>query len=243
MLQDFGYVVKPTGTDSPPQNSGAKIYNNTLAVKVCTLLYGSGLPAKFWSNALLHAIYLHNRLVHSMTNKTPFEGWHGHKPDVTRLKTFGSCVCVKRTESRCSKLNHHDFTVIFLGYRATDQNVFYLDTSSSVVKSCHRAVFDKTWYLQPSRPPAAQLLYDLGLEADSSFINLDGPLHPTSIGTIAPITVSWPPSPLDLPLPKKPPLIASLPCSPFVWLNNPTPSRPLQLEFTLRLPMGLPLPT
>jgi hypothetical protein len=45
MLQDFGYVVEPTGADSPSQNGGAKIYNNTLAVKVCTLLYGSGLPA------------------------------------------------------------------------------------------------------------------------------------------------------------------------------------------------------
>ncbi len=99
MLQDFGYVVKPTGVDSPSQNGGTKIYNNTLAVKVCTLLYGSGLPAKFWSAALLHAVYLHIRLVHSMTNKTPFKGWHGHKPDVTCLKTFGSRVCVKRTGS------------------------------------------------------------------------------------------------------------------------------------------------
>ncbi len=93
MLQDFGYVVEPTGADSPSQNGGTEIYNNTLAVKVRTLLYGSGLPAEFWSAALLHTVYLHNRLVHSsMTNRTPFEGWHGHKPDVTRLKTFGSHV-------------------------------------------------------------------------------------------------------------------------------------------------------
>jgi hypothetical protein len=99
MLQEFGYVVEPTGADSPSQNGGAEIYNNTLAVKVCTLLYGSGLPAKFWSAALLHTVYLHNRLVHSMTNKTPLEGWHGHKPNVTHLKTFRSCVCAKRMGS------------------------------------------------------------------------------------------------------------------------------------------------
>jgi hypothetical protein len=47
MLHKFGYVVEPTGADSPSQNGGAEIYNNTLAVKVRTLLYGSGLPAKF----------------------------------------------------------------------------------------------------------------------------------------------------------------------------------------------------
>jgi hypothetical protein len=67
MLDKFGYVVKPTGADSPLENGGVEIYNNTLAVKVRTLLYGPGLPAKFWSAALIHAIYLHNRLVHSAT--------------------------------------------------------------------------------------------------------------------------------------------------------------------------------
>jgi hypothetical protein len=47
MSPDFGYVVKPTGADSPSQNGGAERYNGTLAVKVRTLLYGSGLPAEF----------------------------------------------------------------------------------------------------------------------------------------------------------------------------------------------------
>jgi hypothetical protein len=112
MLSEFGYVVEPTGADSPSQNGGAEIYNNTLAVKVRTLLYGSGLSAKSWSAALLHAVYLHNRLVHSATNKTPYEGWYGRKPDVTHLKTFGSRVCVKRTGSRRCKLDRHDFTGI-----------------------------------------------------------------------------------------------------------------------------------
>ena len=41
----------------------------------------------------------------------------------------------------------------------------YLDTTSGIVKTCHHAVFDEAWYLQPTRPPAAQLLYDLGIEA------------------------------------------------------------------------------
>ena len=69
MLHEFGYVVKPTVADSPLQNGGAEIYNNTLAVKVWTLLYGSGLLAKFWFAALLHAVYLHNRPFHPATHK------------------------------------------------------------------------------------------------------------------------------------------------------------------------------
>jgi hypothetical protein len=32
------------------------------------------------------------------------------------------------------------------------------------VKSTHHAIFDEAWYLQPRRPPFAQMLYDIGLE-------------------------------------------------------------------------------
>jgi hypothetical protein len=45
--KEFQYVVKPTGLDCPSQNGAAKINNDKLAIKVRTLLYGSGLPAKF----------------------------------------------------------------------------------------------------------------------------------------------------------------------------------------------------
>jgi hypothetical protein len=194
MLDDFGYVVEPTGADSPSQNGCAEIYNNTLAVRVRTLLYGSGLPAKFWSVALLHAVYLHNQLVHSAINTTPYEAWYGRKPDVTHLKTFGYWICVKRTGSRQCKLDRHNFTGITLGYSATDQNIMYLNLDSGIVKSCHHAIFDEAWYLQPMQPPAAQLLYDLGLESETDFVLLDGPLHPTPPGTIEPLSAPWPPS-------------------------------------------------
>ncbi len=100
LLAEFNYVIEQTGADSPSQNGAAEIYNNTLAVKVRTLLYGSGLPAKFWSAALVHAAYLHNCLVHSAINKTPYEAWCGRKPDVTNLRLFGARVCVKRTGVR-----------------------------------------------------------------------------------------------------------------------------------------------
>ncbi len=44
------------------------------------------------------------------------------------------------------------------------------------------------------QPLAAQLLYDLGLKAKTDFVLLDGPLHPTLIGTILPVLVPWPPA-------------------------------------------------
>jgi hypothetical protein len=118
MLQHkFHYVVEPTGSDCPSQNGAAEINNDKLTVKVRTLLYGSGLPAKFWSAALVHSVYLHNRLVHFAINMTPYEAWYGQQPDVSNLKTFGSRVCVKAPGQRHCKLDCHDYTGIFLGYR------------------------------------------------------------------------------------------------------------------------------
>jgi hypothetical protein len=155
LLWDFHYTLEPTGVDSPSQNGAAEVYNNKFAVRIRTLLYGSGLPAKFWSAALLHSVYFHNRLVHAKTKVTPFEGYFGTKPDLSNLKVFVSRVCVKCSGDRHGKLNCNDFTGIFLGFTATDHNDSYLDLDSGIVKRSHHAIFDEAWYLQPNQLPAA----------------------------------------------------------------------------------------
>ena len=66
-------------------------------------------------------------------------------------------------------MDRHDFTGIFVGYTATDDNIKYIDVDSGLVKSNHHAVFDEAWYLQPTRPPIAQLLYDMGMETEDQF--------------------------------------------------------------------------
>jgi hypothetical protein len=75
LLRKHKYVIEPTDADSPSQNGAVEIYNAKLAVRTCTLLFGSGLPAKYWLLALIHYVYLHNRLVHIITQKTPFEAF------------------------------------------------------------------------------------------------------------------------------------------------------------------------
>jgi hypothetical protein len=120
-------------------------------------------------------------------------------------------VCVKQAGTRRGKLDHNDFTGIFVGYTAADQNVKYIDLTTGLVKTSHYAQFDEAWYLQPSRPPAAQLIYDLGHELDNegsnkdpayqipieitppAFFN-DAPLPPTAPAT--PAKKDWRPPPV-----------------------------------------------
>jgi len=71
----------------------------------------------------------------------------------------------------------------------------YLDTTSGIVKTCHHAVLDEAWYLQPTRPPAAQLLYDLSVEAEEESVSIHGPIQLTPKGTITLIKIPWPPLP------------------------------------------------
>lgn len=79
---------------------------------------------------------------------------------MSRLKVFGARVCLKVMGKRHAKLDRHNFSGIFVGYTATDDNIKYIDTKNGALKTSHHAVFDKARYLQQARPPIAQLLYD-----------------------------------------------------------------------------------
>ncbi len=78
----------------------------------------------------------------------------------------------------------------------------YLDLDLGLVKQSHHAQFDKAWFIQDSHPPAAQLLYNLGMEPDGNTysemdviapdIESDFPLPET----IKPIQIPWPPTSL-----------------------------------------------
>ena len=127
MLQDYQYKVDPTGTDLPLQNGGFEQFNQTIGATIRGLLYDSSLPATIWSYAVVHAVSIHNRLVHSQTKRNPYEALTGTKPDMRHLRVIESRVCVQQTGERQAKLDCHDFNGLFLGDTATDQNVIYSD--------------------------------------------------------------------------------------------------------------------
>ena len=138
-----GYIVEPTGADDPSHNGGAESWNGTFAVTVQALLYGAGLSAVYWSAALVHAVLLHNRWVHLVTQRTPYEAWYRSRPNIKRLRMFGARVCVKHSGKRQAKLDKHRFKGIFIGYSTTIANVRYLDLQSGLEKTCGHTAFDE----------------------------------------------------------------------------------------------------
>ena len=144
-LADHNYIIEPTGPDAAVQNSSVERFNGSFAEITRSLLYGAGLPAIYCSSALVHAAFLLNLRCHSRTKKTPFESWNGKRPNLKRLKTFGSRVCVKQSGDRRSKLDKHDFTGIFIESTSTDRNIRYIDVTTTAVKNATHAVFDEAW--------------------------------------------------------------------------------------------------
>jgi hypothetical protein len=45
---------------------------------------------KYWSAALVHAVYLHNCLVHLATSNTPFKYYYIMKPDLEYINSLSA---------------------------------------------------------------------------------------------------------------------------------------------------------
>src|SRR6266849_9770659 len=98
-LQDWchskGMKIQMTAPYSPSQNGVAERMNRTLVELARAMLTGSQLPEFLWEQAVAHAAYIRNRS-YTIANRdrTPYEAWHGNKPNVTHLREFGTPVWV-----------------------------------------------------------------------------------------------------------------------------------------------------
>ena len=92
-LKSEGIRHELTVPKSPQQNGVAERLNRTLVEMTRSMLAGSGLPQKFWAETLSTAVYLRNYSpTKAVKSLTPFEAFHGKKPDVGHLRSFG-CEC------------------------------------------------------------------------------------------------------------------------------------------------------
>ena len=167
VLQDSNYSLEITGSDNSSQNGIAERPHRTLANMVRTALENSGLDYKFWSDALLHAVFIRNRLSHAHFHHktTPYEKLTGMKPDFTKLRIFGSRIVTRKPGIRTPKISKHSYSGIFLRYAKTMKNIVYLDIKTNKIKTTTYAKFDEAHFSYNTKPPGAQILIDLGMKS------------------------------------------------------------------------------
>lgn len=131
LLNDFkdfcsqkGITFHLTVPYTPQQNGVAERMNRTITEKARAMICSACLDKSFWGEAVLTATYLINRIPTKAikTNKTPYEMWYGHKPQLKFLMVFGSTVYV-HLKIRPDKFDKKSIKGIFVGY---EQNGYKL---------------------------------------------------------------------------------------------------------------------
>jgi hypothetical protein len=156
------YVIEPTVSNSAWQNGKVERFNDTFRVMVRYLLYSAGLSATFLPTALIHAVYLKNRLYHKAIGKTPYEGWKGIKPELDHLRTFGALVRARKPGKRPAKAARHTAYSVLLGFGSSTEHVRYFDLTTNREKLSSHHVIDESHYGTARRPAGAQILMDMG---------------------------------------------------------------------------------
>lgn len=139
-IADAGFILELTTPDSSFQNDVAEWPNRTLGDMMQSLLHNANLGPQYWSWALIHATYLKNII------KTPYEAYTGNKPDITKLRVFGCPIIVRLPGKWPAKLDTHATIGVFLGYMATDRNIYYQDTLTNRIKIANHMTFDEAGY-------------------------------------------------------------------------------------------------
>jgi hypothetical protein len=77
---------------TPQQNGVAERKNRSLIEMAKCMLQDADLHNRFWGKAVCTAAYLQHRLPSRSITKTPYQHCYGSKPDISRIRIFGSKV-------------------------------------------------------------------------------------------------------------------------------------------------------
>ena len=164
MLEELHFTPELTGTDNSQQNSRTERPHRDLGQMMRCLLHSSTLGPEYWTHSIALAVFVKNRIPHKSIGKTPFEAFTGKRPNLEKLRIFGSRIRAKKPGNRKAKLDHHTESGIFIGYSATSDNVYFIDDATGLVKLGTHVIFDEAHMSVPARkaPLSAEALQRVG---------------------------------------------------------------------------------
>ena len=111
-------------------NGIAERENRILCDTARSMLFASELTRTernlLWAEAVLTAAYIRNRIPNyrTGTNVTPYEHWHGSKPDISHLRVFGSAAYVHIPDCKRKKFDAKSRKAVLVGYDWMTTKVF-----------------------------------------------------------------------------------------------------------------------
>jgi len=155
-LEDYfrkqGITHQVTVRYSPQQNGAAERLNRTLMERVRAMLEDSQLDSELWAEAVVTANYIRNRSPAAGEAKTPWELFHGSKPSVSELRTFGARAYAQVPDQLRRKLDSKSERGVMVGYAVDTKGYRILLPGGQVIIS-RDVVFDEV-ATAPLSPPA-----------------------------------------------------------------------------------------
>jgi hypothetical protein len=101
------------------------------------------MPAVFWGEAVVMAVYILNRSpIKALNGRMPYEVWHGRKPTVSHLRVF-DCLAFSKELGHIGKLDDRSTPGVFIGYVEGSKAYHILDLRTQRVHTMHDVVFDE----------------------------------------------------------------------------------------------------
>lgn len=90
LLRKRGIKYEVSTAYCPQQNGFIERENRTIVEAARTMLKEKSLPTKLWGEAVRTACYVLNQTWNKRTKCSPYEGWFRKKPNIERIRVFGS---------------------------------------------------------------------------------------------------------------------------------------------------------
>jgi len=134
-LKGSGIIHETTAPYSPDQNGVAERANRTIMERVKAIIAEAKLDKRLWMEIADTVVYLKNRSPTTAVTTTPYELWHGIKPNVSHLRIIGSTAYIHIPKEKRIKLDTHSHKGILVGYGGTNQFKVWDLTRNDVVVS------------------------------------------------------------------------------------------------------------
>ncbi|WVZ77310.1 hypothetical protein U9M48_025192 [Paspalum notatum var. saurae] len=132
-----------TAPYSPQQNGVVERWNQSIVGMARSMLKSKNLLGIFWGKAVATATFILNHApTCALQGMTLYEAWHGEKPVVHFLHTFGCIAHVKDTRPGLKKLDDRSRRTIFIGYEPGSKANCYDPATKRVVIS-REVVFEE----------------------------------------------------------------------------------------------------
>ncbi|KAJ0523146.1 putative RNA-directed DNA polymerase [Helianthus annuus] len=157
-------IIHQTSCSYTPQQNGVVERKHRHLLNVArTLMFQSGLPLKFWSDCVLTAVYIINRLPSSVLNgKSPYELMFSFKPSLSHFRNFG-CLCFSTILNESDKFAYHADKCVLIGYSNVKKGYKLLSLDTNKVFYSRDVKFYESVYPFKSKQVSDSGMHDKSL--------------------------------------------------------------------------------